>query len=740
MHRPRLRPTTIASLLLLLAGCLSPRAHASAGPAATPDPSPNPPSDRAYVRVSQVGYEQSNADARAYLMATAPEPGATFHVLDEHGAAVFSGPVGQPVSTWGNSATLTYLIYALDFHVPPGLSYSIRVSGPIPATSPRFAVERPSTLYSGLLLNTLFFYETERDGPDFIPNALRTAPGHLKDADARRYIPPPLDNNGYINYKPPTPTLIPTDLPNIDASGGWWDAGDYLKFVVTISYTVAMMETGLRDFPDQMGPGAPWHPPTPPNSKSYAGTSGPGAPERSDFTDEARFGLDWLMKMWDIKTKTLSFQVDNSAEWNYYGQGYPASTAGYCGGTYNSPYCLITEYDIWTLPQAGDNFQQPGDPEPCDPYTTFYICNRPVFIAAPPGSPIVPNIDGRMTAAFALCYQRYRQTDPPYANHCLHLAEEIYSMADLSHPDPAPPFGPGELITADPSYPEQSWDDDMEWGATELALALASAPNKRDLPDGLQVTDPNVYLRQATGFAKNYIDKIYAAGLSDTLNLYDVSPVAHLDLFRAIEAAHNPSDLAVSGPALRTQLLKQVDVAVDTAKVTAFDYGNDWHNGDVTSHGAGISVMASEAFSLTHDERYNLYAQRWLADILGANAWGASFIVGDGSTFPNCIQHQVANLAGSLHGSSGGTPVLWGASTEGPNTSFSAGLVPGMIPCPADGIDTYAIFDGNTGPFNPNDYVLFIDNVQAYATTEPTVDLTATQFLMWSWRLAEGGR
>jgi hypothetical protein len=32
---------------------------------------------------------------------------------------------------------------------------------------------------------------------------------------------------------------------------------------------------------------------------------------------------------------------------------------------------LITEYDIWTVPQAADNFEQPGDPQPCDPYTTL---------------------------------------------------------------------------------------------------------------------------------------------------------------------------------------------------------------------------------------------------------------------------------------------------------------------------------------------------------------------------------
>ena len=49
-------------------------------------------------------------------------------------------------------------------------------------------------------------------------------------------------------------------------------------------------------------------------------------------------------------------------------------------------------------------------------------------------------------------------------------------------------------------------------------------------------------------------------------------------------------------------------------------------------------------------------ADRWLANILGANAWGLSLIVGDGRTFPHCLQHQVANIAGIArrHGAGAG--------------------------------------------------------------------------------------
>jgi endoglucanase len=453
------------------------------------------------------------------------------------------------------------------------------------------------------------------------------------------------------------------------------------------------------------------------------------------------------MKMWDDKTKTLYYQVDNSQDWDFYGEGDPSSASGNCGGTYATPYCLITEYDIWTLPQAADDFHQAGDPRPCDPYTTFFICYRPVFVAGPAGSPISPNLAGRLAADFALCYQLNQTTNPSLAIQCLKNAEDIFELADLSYPDPAPTVGSGTcnncLLTITPfdGYPENVWDDDMELGATELYFALRSALQSAggtgNLPAGLPHTDPMDYLRQAARFARNYITNIYDAGYTDTLNLYDVSGLAHFELYRALEMAGNPRGLAVSQSSIRKQFLRQVEDAITQARGDAWGFGYQWSYGDTTSHGAGLSVMASEAYSLTHSGEYDTYSQKWLANILGANAWGSSFIVGDGRTFPNCIQHQVANLAGALNGTSGGTPVLWGAASEGPASYATSGVVGGMILCPANGADPFAKFNGNSGPFNPSQTAVYQDNVQSYSTTEPGIDLTATSFLMWSWRLAQ---
>jgi hypothetical protein len=100
----------------------------------------------------------------------------------------------------------------------------------------------------------------------------------------------------------------------------------------------------------------------------------------------------------------------------------------------------------------------------------------------------------------------------------------------------------------------------------------------------------------------------------------------------------------------------------------------------------------------------------------------------------------VANLAGALDGTSGGTPVLWGAASEGPGAGATSGVVGGMILCPANGADVFKKFNGNDGPFDASQVAVYQDNVQSFSTTEPAIDLTSTSFLMWSWRMAQRPR
>jgi len=126
--------------------------------------------------------------------------------------------------------------------------------------------------------------------------------------------------------------------------------------------------------------------------------------------------------------------------------------------------------------------------------------------------------------------------------------------------------------------------------------------------------------------------------------------------------------------------------------------------------------MAGEYDELAGRPAYAAWGQRWLDDVLGTNAWGVSLIVGDGTVFPYCMQHQVTNLVGSHDGT---PPVLAGAVVEGPNSFAAVGAVPNMRPCSvnAPGNVPYSAFRGHKAVFR--------DNVQSYSTVEPAIDLTA---------------
>lgn len=608
---------------------------------------------KGFVRVNQVGYEVGTV-SRAYLMTAGAETAPNFKVINAEGTAIFSGVVGASIGKWGS-----FSVFPLDFQIKaPGI-YTITVEAPSAATSPSFRIDSAEKLYSQGIANALNFYKNERDGPGFIETPLRTAAGHLNDAHASAYESPQFDDNdGILGQLNPTGATL-------DASGGWWDAGDYLKFVQTHSYAIALMLIGIRDFPGQMGSG---------NSAS-------------NFKNEAKFGVDWLQKMWNDDTRTLYYQVGIGTDFD------------------DNPNTL-SDHDLWRLPQVDDTL---GGTDPA----YEFVRHRPVFVAGPAGSKISPNLAGRLAADFAGCFQVFQYSHPSLAQKCLLSAEHVFDLADTS---PS-----GDLLTIAPFdfYGETEWRDDMELGAAELFFALQCLPSRAGLPH----SDPLFYLKASAHWAHAYITGPNDA--ADTLNLYDVSGLAHFELFRAIGVAKHPGGLEVSQSDLVQDLRKQLNNAVMQADTDPFGFGYPWDVYDTATHGAGLSVMASEYSLLTESTTFDDYSRKWAANILGANAWGSSFIVGDGEIFPDCMQHQVANIAGSLDGTA---PILAGALVEGPNSFAATGFLDGMRKCPPAGGNVFKKFDAGGAVFK--------DDQQSFSTVEPAIDLTAPSFLMFSWRIA----
>ncbi len=136
--------------------------------------------------------------------------------------------------------------------------------------------------------------------------------------------------------------------------------------------------------------------------------------------------------------------------------------------------------------------------------------------------------------------------------------------------------------------------------------------------------------------------------------------------------------------------------AVAVAGDDPFGFGFPYAEYDGTSHAQGLAITAGLFDRLAGTDEFATFASHQLDVILGENAWGASFIVGAGHSFPMCVHHQIANITGALDGT---TPLLLGAAVNGTNGAdqFSyLGLPDGARKCPTAPGDTFGRFDGRT--------------------------------------------
>ncbi|WP_371480268.1 glycoside hydrolase family 9 protein [Kitasatospora sp. NBC_00315] len=592
------------------------------------------------IRVNQVGYADSGAK-EAFLLSKAAVTGAAWKLLDASGATVASGTTGASLGSWNTAYPAVYLI---DFTgVKAGGSYRIQVSGAATGTSPAFTIGGAPALFGGLAADATTFFQSQRDGRGTVPGQLARKPAHLDDSSAAVYNWPAFTSSDGDTIKS-APTKAGT---TVDVEGGWFDAGDYLKFTETASYADATLQLAARES---------------------------GAAPDSALRAEAQYGLDWLDKMWDEKTRTLYIQV------------------GLGSGTSNGS--VVGDHDVWRLPEK-------DDADSAHPF----LKNRPVFRAAAPGAKISPNQAGRIAADFALGAQLYAATDVAKAKGYLDAAAQIYALADTA---------PGTLVTTVPHayYPEDSWQDDLAFGGAELALAGQALADSRT----------SGWLSQGATWAKAYD----ATGNTDTLNMYDTAALAQAELARAVKAAGNPGGLAIGYDALVADLKAQITGAKARADRDPFHMGAVYDDFDADSHALGLAATTRLYRNLTGDTSLNRFGVQQTDWILGANAWGTSMMVGEGSTFPHCTAGQLPNLAGSLDGA---RPVQLGAIVNGPNGSgqFTGGLgdyLTGMRPCPAGGTDAFSAFTGHGSTY--------VDDVRSWQSSEPALDMTASALLAFS--------
>ncbi|WP_020522671.1 glycoside hydrolase family 9 protein [Catelliglobosispora koreensis] len=568
-----------------------------------------------HLRVDQVGYAIGEQKT-AYVLAKTAIGQARFEVKDDRGRVVFTGRAGASNGQWSPAFQA---VQPLDFS---GLrrrgTYTIHIGQ---SASPPFRVDTAKELFSGLVKDTLNFFDTQRD----------TA--HLTDKDATVYHHPVFSGDG--GDVPAEPLKPWANAAKADVHGGWFDAGDFVKFTHASAYALSNMLYAQRAL----------------------GAQAPAALKR-----EGEFGLAWLDKVWDKDARNLFVQVGI--------------------GTGSEEFGFLGDHDVWRLPEADDALETgPGDP-------WQFIKYRPVFPAGAPGEKISPNLAGRGSAAFGLAAQLAAQRgDKAAARKWFAEGWALYTSAKTTDV--------GELVTAFPHayYPEDSWQDDMEFGATELALAA------------LKIKDLRAFhlVRDAARWAHEYI----ASDAKDALNLYDTSALAHADL--AALLPHGSLKDALIG-----DLRRQLDDGVTSAQGHPFRHAVDVTGFDAATRSFGFAATAKLYERLTGDRRYSSFGTSQRNFAFGNNAWGTSLMVGAGTVYPQCPQHQVSNLRGEVRG----------AVVNGPNGAENfewIGIPDGANACPADGVNRFAEFDTPTARY--------LDDVRAWPSSEPAIDFTATALL-----------
>jgi endoglucanase len=598
------------------------------------------------IRVDQVGYVRGEAK-QAYVMGPKTAlAGARFKVVDAKNKVVAAGRLGAVTGHWNAKypSVRTADLSSLD---TPG-TYRIVLTGTAAGRSPAFRIADADELMTPLVRDNVRFLQAQRDGADVLPGELEHGPSHLADEDATVYAEPEYDKEGTELLGELTPTG-----DQVDVSGGWFDAGDFLKFTGTTSYSVAELLLAQRDLPDM-----------------------------TELSAEASHGLAWLDRMWDEDSETLYAQV------------------GIGAGNDDAR----SDHDVWRLPEADDRLDvSPGDPD-------YTIKHRPVFRVADPGEPISPNLAGRVAAVFALAAQRAADTEPEEAQEWLDKAAAVYDLADTDPDEP--------LLTAFPRafYPEDSWQDDMEFGGAELALAA------RELGDGRE----DDWADAAAGWAGDYLD----SDVKGTLNVADVSALAHVDLATVLDGT--PVN-GIGAEELYEDLRRQLDDGVDRAGHDPFGAGAVYDDFDAVPHTFGLVATARLYAKATGDTDYEPFAGRQRGWALGANAWGSSFVIGAGEVYPRCPEHQLANLAGSHDGSGA---ILRGAVVNGPNEASKLEELngfPTMKTCTAaPPTGAWTDFDGKGARY--------VDDVGAWQTVEPALDFTTTALLAFALTAQDEGQ
>jgi hypothetical protein len=483
----------------------------------------------AFVRVNQLGY-LLDAPKVAVVCALRSVALSRFTVENERGTRLLGplpaqrdGALGPCVETW-----------RLDFSaLRRAGTYRVRV-GDYVSTPVRIA----SDVYQGLADSLMGYMRQQRSGYNpFLRDSAHKQDGIIVDHPRR---------TGEF----------------IDVSGGWADAADYLQYVTTSATATYHLLAAYRDAPAAF-------------ADAHDARGLPGRNGVPDVLDEARHGLEWLVRMFP----------DDSTMFNQLGDD--------------------RDHAYWDLitTDSSDYGWGKGGPRPVYPCT-----GKPQGILGNKNRATgYASTAGKMAAAFALGARLLENRDRAFADTLRRKAVAAYALGVRY---------PGVCQTAPGRspyfYEEENWTDDMELGASLL----------------YQLTREPRYLSDALSYARN--EPVTPWMGADTARHYQWYPWHNAGHYEAWAGADARS---------RAELVRYYRDGIERVVQRAtngFRVGIPfiWCSNDLM---VSFATQASLYRRMNGDTRFRDYEQAAIDWLFGANPWGTSMVIGvpRGGVYPH---------------------------------------------------------------------------------------------------------
>ncbi|HWB28829.1 MAG TPA: glycoside hydrolase family 9 protein [Chitinophagaceae bacterium] len=473
------------------------------------------------IRINQLGY--APAGVKVAVWGSKNDVAITsFQLVNAYtGRVVFTGMAGKNFGSYGPFKNT----YRLNFSAFKQRGEYYIKAGKI--TSPVFEIAED--VYNGAADFCLRYMRQQRSGFNpFLDDSCHT-------------------HDGYTLYGP-----MP-DSTHIDVVGGWHDASDYLQYATTSANATYHLLAAYRDFPAVFG-----------DAKQANGLDGKnGLP---DVLDEAKWGLDWLLKM-HPKANWMFNQVGDDRDhrgmripkedYNFYGKGFERPVY-FCSGQ----------------PQQRGKFK-----------------NNTTGVAS---------TAGKFASAFALGSKMFTGVDSSYAATLSVNASTALQMGIEK---------PGACQTASVLspyiYAEDNWTDDMELGEAALYAAAHGNANAINAAYRYALQEPvTPWLGADT--AKHY-------------QWYPFINIGHYELAKILKGARKDTII---------QFYKRgIERVWQKARQNAFYRGIPfiWCSNNLT---VSFAIQCYWYRQLSHDETYLPLEQACFDWIFGCNPWGTGMVYG----------------------------------------------------------------------------------------------------------------